>query len=576
MPQGWKIDATADTITFNEAPAAGVDNIVVTEYAAGALGGTAKFAMGAWSDAYGYPSEVEFYADRLWWANTPSDPQMVWGSEIGAYSSHGRSTPMVDSDAVSFAMNTRQVNAVVDLVPLDKLVILAKGGEFLMTGGQDDVITPSTIAIKQQSHRGANNAQAKIAGDTAIFVQEQGSRVCDIGYRFEADGYRPVDISVWASHLCDGYELTRIEWAPAPHSCLWFVRDDGTAIGCTYMPEQEVIGWHRHDTGRSLATGEGDDEIEDIVCLPGSRQTEVFLLVKRVVDGVVTRYIEQVAHEHVDDIRDWVYCDSSLTYDGRNSGARTLRLTGGTTWAEGEELSLIASGPIFSGPSDVGDGFDLSITVKAAGDDGVIVGTTHTARVTIVEFQSSSAVKVQPIGTIPAALRDAQTRTWAFKRGTIGGFGHLEGRTLAVLVDGSVHAPCVVVDGTITLEHPGGVVTAGLPYRGHIETLELNNPGSATIRDAKKLLTSVGVLVQDSRGVKVCGGELREDYTYDLPQREFEDWGEPTRPLTGYGEVPVSGEWGENVGRVHVLSDDPLPMTVLGVIPRFLTSDRTG
>lgn len=560
--QGWTVNATADTITFSVAPATGTNNIIVNEFVTGTLTGSTKWAIGSWCAAYGFPSEVEFFSDRLWFAGTPTAPQTIWGSQTGDYSHFGRSTPIVDSDAVTFAINARQVNAVMDLVPLDKMIVLAKGGEFLMRGGQDDVITPSTISVKPQSYLGTDGLQSKVAGDTAIFVQEQGQHVFDIGYKFESDGYRPNDLSIWATHLVEGFKITRMEWMPAPWSVLFFARNDGKWIGCTYMPAQEVIGWHRHDTGRDIM-GDGDDAIEDIVTLPGSEQTEVFAIVRRTIDGVTERYIEQLASYFVDDIRDWFYVDSGLTYDGRNTTAVTLSLTGGTTWAEGDELVLTSSAPLFSGVGDIGDGFILS-------------NGTDSVRVEIVGYTSTTVVTVGSIGTVPASLRDVALTDWVFQRDTIGGLSHLEGREVAILVDGSVHPTKTVIDGAVALDYPGGVVTVGLPYRAHIETLPLNNPGAQTIMDSKKLLTSVGLLVENTRGVKVCGGPLDPEYLYEIPQREFENYGDPTRPATGYIETGVSADWGQDRGHFHVISDDPLPMEVLGLLPKFLAADKPG
>ena len=557
MAQGWNIDPVANTITFLEPVPAGA-TVVVKEFPAGALGGTSAWAMGAWSMRYGYPGEVEFFADRLWWAGA----QVIWGSQTGDYSNFGKSTPIVDSDAVTFAINSRQVNEVMDLVPLDKMIVLAKGGEFLMRGGQDDVITPSTISIKPQSYLGTDGLQARVAGDTAIFVMEQGQHVYDIGYKFEADGYKPNDLTVWASHLVDGFKLTCMDWMPSPWSIMWFTRNDGKMLGCTYMPMQEVIGWHRHDTGRDALTEEGDDDIEQIVCLPGSEQTEVFAMVKRVIDGVEHRYIEQLAPAFVDDIRDWQYADSAVTYDGRNTSDTTITLSGGL-WGDDDELTLTASASLFSGLSDVNDGFKLR-----AGADEV--------RVRISEYVSATVVKVYSIGAVPASLRAVATTDWDFQRDTISGLSHLEGREVTILTDGSVHPRRVVEDGKVALDYPGGVVTVGLPYRAHIETLALNNPGADTILDAKKLLNSVGLLVQNTRGVSVCAGELRDEYTYEIPQREFENYGEPTAPASGYIEAPVSGEWGQDSGHFHVLSDDPLPMEVIGLVTRFMASGKVG
>ena len=120
------------------------------------------------------------------------------------------------------------------------------------------------------------------------------------------------------------------------------------------------------------------------------------------------------------------------------------------------------------------------------------------------------------------------------------------------------------------------MVTVGLPYRGHIETLPLNVPGGETVMDSKKLLNSVSIMVENTRGVKVCAGELRDEYTYEIPQRETEGHADPTQAQTGMVEVGVSGEWGDDKGRFHVISDDPLPMEVLTLIPRFMIGSRPG
>jgi hypothetical protein len=185
MPQGWFPNATTDIMTFNEAPPVGVNNVVINEFAAGAVGGTDVFALGAWSKFYGYPREVEFFGDRLFFSSTPADSQAIWGSCIGDYTNFGRSSPIVDSDAVSFVINSRQVNTVKDLVPLDNLLILTTASENKMTGGQDEVITPSTIGVKNQGNSGTGDVPAKVIGESAIFVQEEGQKIRDLGYQFE-------------------------------------------------------------------------------------------------------------------------------------------------------------------------------------------------------------------------------------------------------------------------------------------------------------------------------------------------------------------------------------------------------
>jgi hypothetical protein len=547
MAQGWTINATADTITFYVAPASG-SAISVQEFGAAGSGGTYIWAVGAWSERFGYPGEAEFFNDRLWFAGSVADPQTVWASNIGDYNNFGRSSPIVDSDAVSFTINARQVNAIRDLVPLDSLLIMTTGGEYKVTGGQDDVVTPSTIGVKPQSNHGSGMISARVTGDTALFIKEQGQHVRDLGYQFDKDGFRGVDLSIWADHLVEGYTFKQLEFAPAPWSVAWIVRSDGVMVGCTYLPEQEVTGWHRHDT---------QGQILDVCCLPREDETQVYVLVQRQVNGQTVQYIEQMAPSRYSDPADYKYSDSLLTYDGRNTTATTVTLTTAGGWTEDDSLTITASMAIFTGVSDIGDGFVLTL-----GEDRV--------RVRIVAYNSPTVVTVRSIGTVPEALRAAPTTEWTFQRDTITGLGHLEGMEVVVLVDGSVHSNRTVSGGAISLDSPAGVVQVGLGYRGHIETLEVNAPGGDTMRPMKKLTFQLALQVRNTVGV-YFGSSL--DLLDPVPQREFENYDEPTTPSDGVLQLPLSAQWGQDDGHVHIVSDDPLPMEVLSIMPKVAFSD---
>ena len=53
-----------------------------------------------------------------------------------------------------------------------------------------------------------------------------------------------------------------------------------------------------------------------------------------------------------------------------------------------------------------------------------------------------------------------------------------------------------------------------------------------------------------------------------MKQREFEDYGEPTELLTGDKEIGIMPEWNTN-GRLFFRQRDPLPFTLLSVVPHF-------
>lgn len=557
MAQGWFPNPSTDIFTFYEPPPVGVNNIVVKEFAAGAVGGTDVFALGAWSDYFGYPREVEFFSDRLFFASSPGDSQAVWGSCIGDYTNFGRSSPIIDSDAVTFVINSRQVNTVKELVPLDNLLILTTGGEYKMTGGVDEVITPSTIGVKNQGNSGTGDVPAKVIGESAIFVQEEGQKIRDLGYQFEKDGFRGNEISIWADHLFYGYTIKNITHWKAPWSILLFTREDGVQVGCTYMPEQEITGFHWHDTQGLWM---------DACSLPGQKESELYFLSRREVNGETVQYIEQQELTRFATESDMVYMDAAVTYDGRNTGITTITLTTATGWTENDELTVTASAALFVGASDVGDAFMMTLP------DGT------KCQVVIDSYTSATVVKGYSVGSVPAGLQGIPTTAWTFQRDTIGNLWHLEGMEVQVLQDAAVSGPYTVENGQISLQDVGGVVHVGLGYRSNVETLELNNPGGESLRDQSKLTYSATALFLATRGVLAYNPADRSNNgapNFDpIKTRQFENYGQPPYLVSGTYNIKLSAPWGVNAGRVGFIQDDPLPMEILSITVRADASPK--
>jgi hypothetical protein len=69
-----------------------------------------------------------------------------------------------------------------------------------------------------------------------------------------------------------------------------------------------------------------------------------------------------------------------------------------------------------------------------------------------------SAVLQSPV---PAALQGVATTTWTFARDTFSGLSHLEGKTVAILADGSPEVPQVVTSGTVFFRTRRASCTSG-------------------------------------------------------------------------------------------------------------------
>lgn len=545
MAQGWSVNATADTITFLEAPASGTA-IVVKEYATTATGVTDVWAHSAWSDENGYPAEVEFFSDRLVFAATTAEPQTLWFSKAGSYVDFGRSSPIVDDDSIAATLNARQQNAVKELAPLDKLLLFTTGGEWKTATGQDDVLSPTTIAFKPQSYNGASQIPALIIGNTALYVQNRGYVVRDIQYQFDVDGYTGGDLTVFSSHLTEGKPIAEWDYQQVPFSIVWVVREDGVLLALTYMREQEVVGW---------TPMEIDGVVESVCCVPEGGEDAVYISVKRTVDGQTKRYVERLASRLISDIREAKFLDSFLTYDGRNTGSTTMTATG-ASWNVGDQVTITASVASFAS-GDVGD---VIVMGYAAGAN---------ARLRIVAFTDTTHVTAEIDTPITAAYQATAITDWGFARDVLSGYGHLKAREVGVLCDGFVQDPrTVATDGTVTLDEPGVLVHVGIPYVADFETLEINLPGGESPRINFKNIPQVGLIVQDTRSVR-AGPDFDSLDEYESRGNDetlaAESMVGPPPLLQDAIQVHVPHSW-QARGRICVRQQDPLPMGILGVL----------
>lgn len=553
MAQGWSIDNVEHTITFLEPPASGAV-IVVKEYAQGAVNATDLWAYGAWGPAWGYPSEVEFFASRLFFAGTVRNPQTIWATKINSYSNFGKSVPTADDDAITATLNAKQVNAITDLIPLDNMIMLTTGGEWKTGGGSNDVLTPSTVSFKPQSNYGASKLPGLVVGESGLFVQGRGSYVRDIGYQFAVDSYTGNDLTIFASHLVQGYSIVDWTYQQSPFSVVWAVRNDGVLLGLAYFKEQQVSGWFHCDTTNGFyesvcSITEGDEDI-------------VYVIVRRFINGVSVRFVERLNTRFFGDQRDAFFVDAGLSYDGRNTNGyatATMTLTGGVTWSDQEDLTLTCSVARFTAGS-VGNWVKLYTNVTD--EDGVT--TTELKVVEVTAYISATVVTVRGIGFVDVHFQGATITTWDYCPLTFTGVTHLEGQKVSILADGNVVDPMVVVGGAVTLDYPAAVVHIGLPITADFETLEINVIGQESVRDKRKTISKVSMVVNQTRALKVGpdAAHLRETQ----PRVVTDGYYDPNSLQNDLVEAYIDTTFGTS-GRVFVREDQPLPVCILGVIP---------
>lgn len=309
---------------------------------------SADWRLGFWSATTGYPSCVTFYEDRLFFANNSLRPQRIDGSIVGDYENFAPTASdgvVADDNAVTITLNANDVNAIMWLIDDEKgLLVGTKSGEWMVRPSSlQEALTPTNVAAKRSTAFGSASLQAVRAGRASIYLQRAGKKARELAYVYEVDGFRSPDMNVLASHVLDG-GVSQFNYQQEPYSVIWFVRTDGQLVGLTYERDQDVVGWHRHIIGGSFGSGDAVVESVNVIPAPTLDSDEVWLIVKRTIDGNTVRYIEYITPNFDEDTTtDAFFVDCGLTYDGVAAD-----VISGLDHLEGETLSVLADGATHS------------------------------------------------------------------------------------------------------------------------------------------------------------------------------------------------------------------------------------
>lgn len=515
--------------------------------------------------ASSYPKCCGIYGQRLYMGNFVDNREAIFGSRVGSIFNFEVSVPTAPNDALAFSAAGNEVNPVQHLLDLALLMIFTETSEMVVNS---DVITPANTPLATQTTDGSNFLAPIRVGGSAIFIQGTDSIVRDTAFTFESDGYRGNELSLFAYHLLDGYGIKAWAFQKTPDPVVWLVREDGKLISLTYVREQLILGWARHDMD--------DAFIEDVVSFKSNGKWEVWLTVRRIIDGNVVRTLEVLNHRFIRDgeaAKSLVCMDGAVSFDGRSfdDAYFDIKLTGGTSWDQYDTFTVESATTyqLFWGAAEVGNQIHLPTS-----DGGLLVLDV------IAGDTDSQSVTVRPTRTVPVDLRDTVTRNWSRAIKTFRSLSHLEGRDVSILGDGwvlsSPYNPQVITssveDGEVELSKPCAVVHVGTPMLVDIETLNIDYSGSNSINDKKKKINEVGLQLDKTRGLFV-GGRPPDDDSVDALQdlmslkiRDLEGYNEPIALYTGYESVNILPEWNSN-GRVFIRQVDPLPCSVLAVFP---------
>lgn len=418
------------------------------------------------TSANNYPRAVCLYEERIVWAGTNTNPQKIFASVSQDFEDMTVGTAA--GNGYQYTIASDQVNVIEWLFADTFLLVGTLGGIFVARGsGIEEAITPTNVFIRRHAGEKVKSERPVIAQDIPFFISRLGKKIHGLSYSAQSGKYGANEVSFKVRGLLEN-SVKQMMWQEDPNSIIWMAGGEGKLWGLTIELGEEVLAWHSHVLGGT------DSFVESVCVIPEDEGDELWVSVRRTIDGSTVRYIEYFPPREDDTHEDFFYVDSGLTY----SGAATDTLTG---------------------------------------------------------------------------------------------LDHLEGETVTILADGAWHPTRVVTSGEITLEREVTKAQVGLGYESTIKkTKHEGGSATGTALGKKKRLSKMTLHLYKTIGAQV-GVDI--DNLDTVPFRTGSDPMDNPPPLfTGDKTIEVPGGYNTE-GNIIVKQALPMPLTVLGLTPRFTVND---
>lgn len=519
---------TAPTVVITDGTGAGAT--------ASAVGGPSS---GTW------PGVTNIFQQRQIYAASNNQPQTLWASKPAQYTNFDVSSPVVDDDAYTFTLASKELNSIKSMLAMPGgLVIFTAGGAWQLSGGQQGgPVTPTKVEATPQAYNGCNDMPPLAINYEILYVQAQGGIVRNLSYNFAVNIYTGTDLTVLSNHLFSNHTLLEWTYAEEPFKTVQAIRDDGIMLTMTFLKEQEVYGW---TTMQTLGMFESVNSIRE------SLENGIYVVVRRYVQGAWWKYIERFASRQLPNGSEsaW-FLDAALEYPTSypNSGL-TASTPSGT-------VVFQADAAVF-GSALVGDVIRMAggrATLTVITDSDTVTGTWT---INPTELMSSGL-------PAPAVLGD-----WSLMRpvSSISGLDHLEGQTVGMIVDGLTQATRTVVNGAVTVSPAGTRIIAGLPYYSDVKTLQIDT-GDPTIQGKLKRLPSITLRVNETKG-GTYGFSFSDMFAIKV-NGEPQDSTSPAL-ISGDCTLRMPGLW-DTKGQICIRQTEPQPFSILAIMPDLVVGD---
>ena len=478
-----------------------------------------------------YPRAITFHEQRLVLAGSINETQKIWFSKSADYENFDIDyTSLTADDGFNRTIASSTNDSILWLFSDEVLLIGCSDSIWRAKPSNNSAGMSNTdIDLKRQIAFGSEWIDPVYCDSTPFYLQRGKQKVRAINYTNTEAKYKAQDVSIRSNHIT-GTGLKRFDYQQNPVSTIWAVREDGQVAKFAFEGDQEVNCWTRFTT---------NGIVEDLAVIPSTKEyDEIYILVKRTINGVEKRFIEVLEPNFSYDNLNYVYVDSCLTYDG----------TQNTTLTIGSGIATAGSA-IFSASSVGKEIRNLNGTGKAK-----ITAYTSTTQVSITiirDFSSNSLT----------------ANNWAIAIQEVSGLTHLIGASVEANGDGATDpkSKTVNAEGKITLENFASIIHVGLKYKSTFTSYPI---------ESKKLLQTIGS--QQNKQLRItelaikfftsrAGSIVIDGKTLPIISRDLNDnMNEAPTFKDGVKLISVAGDWGYD-RKYSIIQEEPQAMNIKNI-----------
>ena len=548
---------------------------------------TKEWRISAWGEEDGWPRTVEIYQQRLVFAGSALYPQTIWFSRSGDfydyaptetagvasndYSATGArivADQINDDNAVTLTIDSDTVDRINWIMAGKKLSLGTTGGVFNLYGTETIyTLTPFNFTIeKATSYEVANQTNALQIDQNLLFIQRGKRIIREIPFTTQEEGQKTLDITIRSEDITLG-GVKRMVSQIQPSHLVWGVLDNGKLVAMTYVSQFNMFAWSIHEIGGTFnGTDSTTAVVEDIVSIPTSTHDQIWMIVKRTINGGTKRYVEYFERFYDQNDIDPAkahFVDSGLELN------QTIQASSADITLSSVSSSLMTFSGVHGLSADDLVGFESTRDLPAGLTENKIYyvlssGLTTTALKVTPTFGSTDAVSLtdSDVGSGTVTILEYTT--------SVTNLGHLEGQSVDILGQGAVQPSKTVASSSITLATNVTRARIGLTYTSDLETLPLAREQNLYMLGAKTRLHQISIKLLESMGLEI--GADSDGLDQIIFRQGSDVAGEAVPLFTGVKVFRIGNQTFDD-GSVLVRVAQPFPATVLFIGIDYSSND---